>query len=233
MVDNKLIPSVDKRISAWVEYQKSSANKKNPDKQKSFSITISREYGCEGYPLAEELRNILQNNGEHWTVFDELLLDKIQENHEISKNLLKGFGQQSTFMDNLIAMLVPNWDTEEQAYRFIAETIHTIASKGNAIIVGRGASVITREIKDCYHFRLVAPLKFRAKSIAERAEISISKAEDEILNNQQKRDSFINKFLKSDLSDSNYYHLIFNNSKINVNTIAKTILEFIKINREI
>ncbi|MDH5559714.1 MAG: cytidylate kinase-like family protein, partial [Deltaproteobacteria bacterium] len=179
-MENKLIPSVEKRIAAWADVSKKQQERKNKE-QKTKTITISREFGCEGFPLALELKSLLDaQTKEIWTIFDELLIDKIQEDRQISKSLLKGFGEQSTFMDNLLSMLVPNWDTEEEAYRSIVETIFAIAKEGNAIIVGRGGSVITQSLSNCYHFRLIAPKDFRVQVTATRMKISFDEAEKEI-----------------------------------------------------
>ena len=53
-------------------------------------ITISREYGCEGYPVAEALQDKLTKMTDDtypWAVFDKQVISKIAEEHNLSENL--------------------------------------------------------------------------------------------------------------------------------------------------
>ena len=59
MPDNLLIPSVDLRIGSLEEYnrqQKEKAALQHRKPKPRPCLTISREFGCEGYPVAELLR---------------------------------------------------------------------------------------------------------------------------------------------------------------------------------
>ena len=58
MVTEKLVLNIEKRISAWVAIQE--RLKKESRREPKPTITISRQYGCEGYPLAEALKAILE-----------------------------------------------------------------------------------------------------------------------------------------------------------------------------
>jgi hypothetical protein len=60
MPDNLLIPSVDLRIGSLEEYnrrQKEKAASHHRKPRPRPCITLSREYGCEGYPAAEREMN--------------------------------------------------------------------------------------------------------------------------------------------------------------------------------
>lgn len=45
----RLIPSIDRRLSAWISVRDRVATRTRRDR---LTITISRQFGCEGYPLA-------------------------------------------------------------------------------------------------------------------------------------------------------------------------------------
>ena len=63
MPENLFIPSVDLRIGALEEYnrvRKQKAADKHKKQKNRPCITISRQFGCQGYPVAEMLVDIMQ-----------------------------------------------------------------------------------------------------------------------------------------------------------------------------
>ena len=69
MITQQLIPSVEKRISAWKDIKE---KKVDLTESSPANITISREFGCEGYPLAESLRDLLEKqSGSKWMIYDD------------------------------------------------------------------------------------------------------------------------------------------------------------------
>ncbi len=224
MITNQLIPPIEKRISAWLDIQQ----KKRVDEAKTPpTITISREFGCEGYPLAESLKRLLDEKTQrNWTIFDDDLIQMIQKDQEFSRHLLKTFGERTKFMDDLVDMISPSWKSEEDAFRSIVESVFSIAQEGHAIIVGRGAFAITQELSNCYHIRLKAPLAFKARSIARRLSISEEEALVVVQKKEEERTSFLKRFLNCEFS-MDHFHVIFDNSKASVDHIADTFVKFI------
>lgn len=220
----KLIPSVENRASTWMELLK---KKKEETKQTAKTITLSRDFGCEGFPLAEELKQLLDTKtGQEWMIFDKALINKILEDKNLSRHVLEHFGERSNFMDNLASMIMPDWGTEASAYEVITETIYKIAKEGNAIIIGRGAFVITQDLPNCYHFHLGAPLEFRVNSLAKRLGIPPEEAEKMIKVEGGKRTKFINRFLTCNSQSPDLFHAAFNNSKASVDHIARLIIGY-------
>jgi cytidylate kinase len=68
---------------------------------------------------------------------------------------------------------------------------------------------------------------FKVHSIARRLGIEAEEAEKIIANRQKQRDNFIRDFLDRDAHDLGFYHLVFNNDKNDVATIARTIAEYV------
>ena len=221
------LPPIDQRISAWVELERQ-ANK-GPKEKYDVSITLSREFGCEGYPLALKLKEDLEAKwGGEWTIFDQLLIDKILAERKISAKLLESIGERSKFLDTLISSLNPRWKTDQDLYEIMVETIHSLAQKGRCIFVGRGAAVVTQDLENCFHFRLEAPLEFRKASLVQRLSLAPSEADALIKAQENQREDFINHFLGVDLSEMQYYHLKFNNAKIHKDEVSKMMLQTIE-----
>jgi len=72
----RLIPNVERRLSAWVGVQE--RLRREPRREARATITISRQFGCEAYPLAELLSKELgERTQETWTIFDEALINRV------------------------------------------------------------------------------------------------------------------------------------------------------------
>ncbi|MCP4753899.1 MAG: cytidylate kinase-like family protein [Proteobacteria bacterium] len=223
----QMIPSIDKRISTWIELQKKKKNQDLKTEPSSASITISREFGCEGYPIAASLKEKLDRKTQQtWTIFDDALVNKIMSDHNISRHLVKSHGERAKYLDYIFSTLSPSWKSEEQTFKLMTETIFSVSQQGNAIVVGRGAFAITKDLLNCYHFRLIAPLGFRAKSYAERIGMSIEEATQVVQEKEKTRTKFLSDFLDCKFSLDNY-HLVINNSLASIDCIANTIVNYI------
>ncbi len=231
MPEKILIPSIEKRLGAWVESARRNEAEKvagNLSRKKKPAITVSREFGCEAYPMAEILQNIMEKRtGDSWTVMDKALLEKVSQDHNLSEKILKGLGEKAGFLDEILASLSPTWKTEKDHYKLVCQQILSLANLGNVIIVGRGSASITQSMKNCYHFRLYASMEFKLSSITRRMAVSREEAEKLIIKKQKQRDMFTQDFLNQDPGDMSCYHLIFNNDKNRPEQIAATIMEFV------
>jgi cytidylate kinase len=222
MSTEKLIPNIDRRLSTWITIQ--DQLKKEPLRDQRPTITISRQYGAEAYPLAEILQNLLQEKtGYSWTVFDKALIEKVSRETALSEHFLTNLGDASKAFDALLTML-PGMRTHSDAYQILARYIIRIALDGNAIIIGRGGAVLAQHLSNCFHFRLEAPLEYRIRSIQGRLGITYNEAKSLESENQKTRERFIESLLNSSIADIRFYHAVFNSSKSNSLEIARGIM---------
>ena len=226
MITDKLVPNIEKRMSAWSSIQER-LSKEQPPKPR-LAVTISREYGCEGYPLAETLKTLLEvKTGDLWTVFDKTLIERVSNDAALSERFLSNLGDASKPVDDIFGTLMPHWTTHTDAYRLLARQVIALARQGNAIIVGRGGAVLTQRLSNCFHFRLVAPLEYRIKSIHERLNIPFEEARTLVIEHQRAREKFLESFLNRSIADPYYYHCVFNSTKSTTPIIARSILNLI------
>ncbi len=225
MSTEKLIPNIDRRMSTWIKIQEQL--KKKPLLEQRPTITISRQFGAEAYPLAEILQDLLQKKtGDSWTIFDKALIERVSRETALSEYFLTNIGDASKAFDALLTML-PGMRTHRDAYQILAHYIIRIALDGNAIIVGRGGAVLTQHLAHCFHFRLEAPLEYRIHSIQERLGITYNEAKSLEIENQKMRERFIEGLLSSSIADTRFYHAVFNSSKSNSLGIARSIMGLI------
>src|SRR5262245_10545494 len=154
MATERLIPSVERRLSGWVSVRERLVER--PSRPR-LTITLSRQFGCEAYPLAERLQGLLEaRSGEPWTIFDKALLERVSHETQLSARLLGRGGDEWHALDPLAAF-IPGWRLRNAGDEILARYVVRIARDGNAIIVGRGGAVLTRALPNCVHFRLEAP----------------------------------------------------------------------------
>jgi cytidylate kinase len=230
MPENLFISSVDQRIGALLEYNRiklQKAGSQKHEKKQRTCITISREFGCEGYPVAERLCDIMTcTSGEDWVLMDKALLEEVAHHNNISEELLRGLGEKNQILNEILATFSPRWKSEKDYYRLLCRHIISLAEQGNVIIVGRGGAIVTRHLENCHHFRLYASLAFKTASISSRLSISSEKAEKMIVKGQNQRDRFTADFLDQDAHDVRFYDLLFNNDRNPPEKIAHTIAEY-------
>src|SRR5574343_935301 len=131
------IASIEARIDTWQRILESK-KKEAAQKKRGMTITISREFGCEGFPLAEKLKTLLEEHtGEEWVIFDRALIEKIAEDIDLSPAEIKHIEDRFSFLDIFSSFRSKSY-TKGQVFHKVAEYILKVAKVGNAIIVGRG-----------------------------------------------------------------------------------------------
>jgi len=218
---DSLLPSVERRLAAWISVK---------DKPKGAraarpgpTITLSRKYGCEAFPLAERLKARLDAVSEEpWIIYDKALIERVSRSEHLSTEFLETLGS-SRRADDSLGFIFPGHVTHDEAFRRLAWHLVLIAEAGHAIIVGRGGAILTRHLRNCYHFRLEASDAFCVSSTARRLQIS-----ERVREYQQKREAFIENCLRASMRDLSHYHAVYNRERGGLDEIAAGIVSFVE-----
>ena len=225
MPTGDLFPSVERRLKAYHELDHTVCGWGDSAPLKP-TITISREFGCEAFPVSEELVRLAEKKtGEPWLLVDKSLLDAVAKEHHVPEEIMLSLGSKPRWFDDMMATFSSNWKSDADYYRLLCRQVVMIASAGNAVIVGLGSPVITKNLKNCFRYRLIAEHDFKVNSIARRMKIPKQEAELVVMDQQKERDRVIRKLLNCDLRDPLLYHAIFNNGRIKSQQVAKLILD--------
>lgn len=231
MLEKTLVPSVEKRIGSLLEYNRRMeelAASRGKARKARPTITISREYGCEAYPVVDRLKELLEERtGETWLVMDKELLQEVGRRHDLSEDILGRLGEKPLFLDELFATFSSRWKSDRECYELLCEHIVALAEQGNVILLGRGGAYVTQALKNCWHFRLFASEEFRVRSISRRLELPPEEAAKLVAQHQRQRDRFIRNFLDRDANDPSVYHLLINNDLSSSEKIARSIMAFV------
>ena len=216
---DSLIPGIEQREAGWMRIRERLAHARQT--QLHPSVTISRQYGCEGYALAQRLKVLLEEaSGQPWNLFDKALVDQVASDENLSRQLLGHLGDESHAQDVLRTHF--GHLTHDDAYAKVVQHLVQIAMVGCAIIVGRGGAVACQDLKNCFHFRLEASFEFRAGTIARRLELPLADAEKLVRTQSKLREKFISEFLHADVTSSRWYDAVFNNERQSVEAIAQS-----------
>jgi len=107
-----------------------------------------------------------------------------------------------------------------------AQTIRNIAEKGSAVIVGRAADYILRDLDCCLDVFLTSPLSVRAQRVSKRTGMSEEDAMDFIEKKEKERESFYNCFTFGNWGVASTYDLCVDTSLLGVDGTADFIIDF-------
>ena len=176
-------------------------------------ITISRETGVRADKISELLIDIFQklNNKAHWAVFDKNLIEKVLQDHHLPETLSKlmeekKYPSMNSILNELLAGQPGVWSLAHKT----TKTIFELGRIGNVIIIGRGANIITSNLSNAYHIRLVAPIEARISHIQQLFNLDKKDALDFIKREDADRKEYLRNYFHKDISDPLLYNLIIN-----------------------
>lgn len=196
--------------------------------RKFKAVTISRQTGSGAHLVAECLCKKLQEAETHpacpWTVFDKNLVEKVIEEHNLPARLARfmtedRISEMSDTIDELFGLHPPSWSL----VRDVSETILHLAERGNVIIIGRGANVITASLDSVLHVRLVGSLEKRAEHLQEDRGLTKTSAMQLLRREDRARARYLRKYLDTNVEDPLLYHMVLNTDLIGYDEAAELI----------
>jgi cytidylate kinase len=223
---------VDLRIGSLEEYnrrqkEKAAAHHRKPKPRPC--ITISREFGCEGYPVAERLRELMmQKTGDEWVLIDKAVLEEVARHHNISEDILQTLGENNQILNEVLATFSSRWKSDHEYFKLLSRHVVALAEQGNVIISELGGAIITRHVEHSYDFRIYGSAAFKTATLASRLHIEFEDAEKVMYRQQKARDHFTRDFLSQDAHDPALYDMLFNNDRSSPQQIAATIVTYVE-----
>ena len=149
------------------------------DNKATRFVTISRQAGAGGTSLGTELVkaiNRLNPEADPWCAWDQELVDKVAAEHHIRDEFIEAMedAKRPWFLELIASLSSADRPSDFKVYRRVAMTIRALAHAGRAVIVGRGGVFITAGLPGGFHVRLVAPIDFRVRRMAELREAGLA-----------------------------------------------------------
>lgn len=165
-------------------------------------VTLSRQYGCNAYELAESLaeRLTITVPATEYTVYDRKTVEMLAEEESVG-SFVDTLNERSRGMiEDWVAHMMVDRPPDIRVFKHLAETVCSIASLGQSIIVGRGGAAITSRIPNGIHVRLVAPLEWRIENLKGRYPDQESTAK-EVERADKEREGFVQRYMGVDVTD--------------------------------
>jgi len=194
------------------------------------AITLSRQTGCGAAAVAGELAALLQarEGGEScpWTVFDKNLVERVLEEHQLPKEVAKFMPEDRvSAIQDAVEELLGLHPSTKTLLKQTDETIRRLARLGRVIVIGRGGSVITRDLPNVFHVRLVAPLEWRCQQVMARDGGDPKTVAEQLRKADVGRQRYLHDHLHTVIDDPVQYDLMINTSRIPHPAVAKLIAE--------
>lgn len=215
-------PSVESILRAG-DYQNTQEGPGKGEETK-FVIAISREAGAKGLLVAEQLGKELG-----WTVYDKQLLDAIANEMGAHPGALKAIDERPMgWLEETLQNLLTRENVSDLKYlKYLIATVRGLGGMGHCIIVGRGANFILPP-KTTLSVRLVADLKDRIVSLAERNNLDEKAAADLADRLERERTRYVKGHFHKDPADPHFYDLLINTSLVTVEEAAHTIISLLR-----
>jgi cytidylate kinase len=202
-------------------------------------LTVAREYGSGGGGIA---RGVAEKLG--WNLVDKALVESIAPSAQVDPELARHYDERVDSWPHRVGRrglwhgAFEGVATVVDAEFFDAETMAALArnlildscSRGNCVIVGRGAQCILQDREDVLHVFIYAPWSERVARVRRRlsAENNVGLL---IRATDRQRADYIRLFYGCDWNNPHLYHMLIN-SELGEDTVAEMIIEAMQCGRE-
>ena len=201
-------------------------------------VTISREVGVNGLLFGEMLiKYLAENDAEaksHWTLFERNLMEKVAEEHNLPADIAKYMPERNiSELQDILEKFFGVRPRSQSLFYKTGSTILHLAHLGNVVLIGRGANIITKDIRGGIHIRFVASKEYKLKYVRDFFKISRMEALKFIEKEEKIRKDYVKKTFRKNIEDPLLYSIVFNmdfvSSEDAVNIIGDQVIKMRKV----
>lgn len=195
--------------------------------EKKLIITVGRQFGSGGKAVALELGKKLGI-----PVFDNELLTKASQDSGFSAEFFaqsdekRRFFSLSSIFTTAYSSQANSYMSDKDIFSMQCETIRSIAEQGPAIIVGRCADYVLRELDCTLDVFITAPQAVRVGRIVERLGLSDEKALELMERKDKGREEYYNYYTFGNWGVASTYDLCLDSSILGIEGTADFIIEY-------
>ena len=201
----------------------------NPHDKAPPAVTISRQTGTGAMVVAGELSEFMQASQPkpcRWTVFDKNLVAQILEDHKLPMAIAKFMSEERvSAIQDAVEELLGLHPPTKTLLQLSSETVLHLAHLGHVILIGHAANIITRDMPNVFHVRLVAPLEWRVAQIMARNQLEHKAAAEFVRKSDLGRKRFLKDHFHADIDDPLHYDLVINTCRLPQREVAQLIGE--------
>jgi hypothetical protein len=186
-----------------------------------LTVAVSREAGARGGSLGRRVARVLG-----WDVYGEELLEYIARDASCRQDVLQGLSPEAGLWgeDRLQQLLRGQDLSQNPAIQNLARVILALGSKGQVVLIGRGAGYILPR-DTTLHVRIVAPTADRIAYMAQWLRLTIEEAAEQVRLRDSRRQEFLATHFHQRPADTCLYDLVLNSTSLGEELCADLILQ--------
>jgi hypothetical protein len=206
----RIVAAAERQMQTWVKTQESEDREILLQRRRLATehahVAISRQAGAGGSQIAFVVGQRLG-----WPVLDKNLLDQVAQRFHESRTMLDLVDETpsnwvidvlGTWMDHKIV-------THEKYVAHMGRIVLSAAQRGHMVLVGRGGQFLLPRDKTLA-VRIVASEKYRIEQIMRTRGVQLGEARRIMLETDQGRRDFVQRFFHHDASDPQLYDFVLN-----------------------
>ena len=190
-------------------------------------INVGRQFGSGGGFVAQAVGRRLGI-----PVYDNELICKAAEESGYSKSIFEAgeqrkslFSMSSFFSSGRLGIGETGYVNDDMLFKVQSEVIRSVAEKGDAVIIGRCADYILRDLP-CLNVFVTGPLEYRIGRLVETEGLTAQEAEKLIRKKDRTRETYYNYYTFGAWGESANYHLCIDSSVLGIEGSADLIIDF-------
>lgn len=195
-----------------------------------YVITIQRQFGSMGRPIAKKLAEILGIEYYDRDLVDQAakqlglpvsVVNQQEENAKVSQ-------VENPFLRMKFPLGKGVSDTQNKIFQAQANIIRFLADKETCVIVGRCSDFILSERKDSMHIYIYAPYEDRVEHCVNDLHIDLKEARKMIIDVDKARASYHMNYAGFLPEDPNYKHILIDSSFLGIDGTAEYLAQAVK-----
>lgn len=189
-----------------------------PELPVGLTIAISREAGARGTTIAQRVGTKLG-----WQVYTQEMLEFMAQEGKFRASGLPP--KHEAWVEERIETLLREQNlSRHPAVLDLARMVLTLASEGEAVLLGRGAGCLLPP-HACLNVRLVAPLADRIAYMSQWMRLTQEEAAEQVHRRDERRAAFVSTHYHRQPSDLYQYDLVLNTSRLGEERSAELICQ--------
>lgn len=190
-------------------------------------ITISRQYGCDGYALGDLLVKKLDERADDgkWRVFKKELLKQLAEDTGLTQEVIEKerLSKPSLLKDFFRGMRHRGIPDGYEIRNKITIMVRTAAFEGHTIIIGQGGTAATADLDGGLSVRIEGPKEWRIARVSIREKLTRAGAVARIEEVERRR-KHLRKIYEEKNPREPAFNLMLDNSMFNIDQLADQII---------
>lgn len=194
------------------------------------AVTMAHQTGAGAHEVARRLAEILTRvetkGAQPWTILDREVVERALEEHHWPSELARKMPEDrrsyvDDVLDDLFGLRPPSWVLVPQ----VVETMLHLAEAGHVVLIGRGASVVTMQLPNVLHVRLVGSLERRIERVQTERNLEAEEAAEVVAKEDRRRQRYVKANFHARVEDPLLYHLVVNTDRLSYDAAAEVIAE--------